>query len=226
MLRTRLKAVLPEADFVGEESFDSAAWQAGLRSELAWVVDPLDGTSNYVCGLPVWSISLALCQVTPEGRFDPLLGIVNCPPLRRLWHATKGGGAWLGGAMVEVRKEPPGGGIHNAMLATGFPYDVAEQHPWSNLEQYSRMQRRFQKIRRLGSAAVDCALVAEGTYDGMWEFKLQPWDAAAGLLLIHEAGGHVSRFDGSTYWPGDLDMACAATPELLQKMLTYLRGEE
>jgi myo-inositol-1(or 4)-monophosphatase len=223
LLRQALAAALPEAEFVGEESFDNAKWQAGLRADFAWVVDPLDGTSNYVCGLPVWSTSIALCHITTEGRFDPLLGVIHAPHFDRLWHASRGGGTWLGPRQLKVRPEPPGGGWHNSMLATGFPYDVAEGHRWSNLEQYGRMQRRFQKIRRMGSAAIDCAFVAEGVYDGMWEFKLAPWDAAAGMLLIEEAGGLISRFDGSPYWPGDLDMACAATPELLSRMLGILR---
>ncbi|MCC7477690.1 inositol monophosphatase [bacterium] len=224
MLRDSLGRIAPEAGFVGEESFDSAAWQAGPRTALAWVVDPLDGTSNFLCGLPLWSVSVALCEVDAAGRLAPLLGVIAAPLLSRLWQGRRGAGAWLNGRRLSVRSEPPGGGMHNAMLATGFPYDVAEGHQYSNIEQYSRMQRRFQKIRRLGSAAIDCAFVAEGVYDGMWEFKLKPWDVCAGLLLMDEAGAHTCRLDGSAYTPGDIDMVTAATPELLEKMLKVLNG--
>ncbi len=224
MLRDSLGRIAPDAGFVGEESFDNSAWQASVRPALAWVVDPLDGTSNFLCGLPLWSVSVALCDVAADGKLDPLLGVIAAPLINRVWSGRRGGGAWLDGRRLQVRSEPPGGGMHNAMLATGFPYDVAEGHAWSNIEQYSRMQRRFQKIRRLGSAAIDCAFVAEGVYDGMWEFKLKPWDVCAGLLLMNEAGAYTCRLDGSTYTPGDLDMVTAATPDLQALMLKVLNG--
>lgn len=224
-LRDSLGRLVPEAGFVGEESFDSTAWESNAeRPALAWVVDPLDGTSNFLCGLPIWSVSVALCEVDAAGKLVPFIGVISAPLLGRLWISRRSHGAWLGEKRLQVRAEPPGGGMHNAMFATGFPYDVAEGHAWSNIEQYSRMQKRFQKIRRMGSAAIDCAFVAEGVFDAMWEFKLKPWDVCAGLLLLNEAGALTCRLDGSTYTPGDLDMVTAATPELQALMLKVLNG--
>jgi myo-inositol-1(or 4)-monophosphatase len=217
LLRDRLRNVLGSAGFIGEESDDSADGQ-----ELYWVVDPLDGTSNYLCGLPIWSVSIALC----DSALQPLLGVVQAPPMGRLWHATEGGGAWAGGKQIAVRTKPPGGGLRNAMLATGFPYDVSEDPRHNNLDLFCSMQVQFHKIRRLGSAAIDLALVAEGTYDGMWELKLKPWDSAAGILLITEAGGQLSRMDGSIYSPGDLDLVAAGSTELLELMRRTLQGQQ
>jgi myo-inositol-1(or 4)-monophosphatase len=214
LLRERLGQLLPSAGFIGEESpFPDLS-----RHELFWCVDPLDGTSNYLCGLPVWSVSIALV----DAQLSPQLGVVHAPPWNRTWTGYLGGGAKCNGRAVRVRPEPPGGGLPNAMLATGFPYDVTQGG--ANIEYYSVMQSRFQKIRRLGSAAIDLALVAEGTYDGLWELKLAPWDAAAGLLLVREAGGAVATIDGADYVPGHPSIVAAATPQLLAHILELLRS--
>ena len=219
LLRKRLGGILPSAGFTGEE-FGAD----DLPHDLQWVVDPLDGTSNYLAGVPVWAVSIALC----DAQLAPQLGVIHAPLLGMLWHAVRGGGAWQGRnnsvKRVNVRNEPPGGGIQNSMLATGFPYDIKGELGQVNINYFCHMQRAFHKIRRLGSAAIDLAYVADGTFDGMWELALCPWDTAAGCLLIEEAGGTVQRICGERYTPGDPDILAAATPGLVQAMRLNLRS--
>ncbi len=215
LLRKSLPNILPGAGFIGEESERIAS-----QSEFHWVVDPLDGTSNYLAGVAIWAVSIALC----DEALQPLLGVVHAPLIGRTWHAWRGGGAWLGEQRLNVRREPPGGGLHNAMLATGFPYDLDSVPGQRNITYFCQMQRTFHKIRRLGSAAIDLAFVADGTFDGMWELALSPWDTAAGCLLIAEAGGLFQRINGKPYTPGHPDVLAAATPELLAAMKLNLRS--
>jgi myo-inositol-1(or 4)-monophosphatase len=215
MLKHSLGAILPPAGFIGEESSPTPG-----AAELSWVVDPLDGTSNFLAGLPIWSVSIALC----DANLQPQLGVIHAPLLGRTWQAVRGGGAWQFGTPLKVRTTPPGGGLHNAMLATGFPYDVCGELGQANISYFCHMQRTFHKIRRLGSAAIDLAFVAEGTFDGMWELALSPWDTAAGCLLVTEAGGLVQRISGAGYVPGDADLLAAATDELAEAMRLNLRS--
>lgn len=218
VLRAELRLVLPAAGFIGEESPEA---EVVTESGLVWIVDPLDGTSNYLAGLPIWSISVALCTLD----FTPLLGVVYSPPLNKTWTAVRGTGAYVNGELMHVRTEPPGGGLNNAMLATGFPYDVSLGRSSSTIAYYSKMQARFHKIRRLGSAAIDLAYVAEGIFDGMWESRLREWDTAAGLLLVLEAGGLCEQLDGKPYVPGSADMLAAASPQLLAQMRWVLAAD-
>jgi myo-inositol-1(or 4)-monophosphatase len=218
VLREELHRVLPGAGFIGEESPGA---EVVSDCGLVWVVDPLDGTSNYLSCLPVWSISIALCSLD----LTPLVGIVHAPPLDKTWTAIRGDGAYVNGELMHVRTEPPGGGLDNAMLATGFPYDVSLGRSVSTIAYYSKMQSRFQKIRRLGSAAIDMAYVAEGIFDGMWESRLREWDTAAGLLLVTESGGLCEQLCGKPYVPGAADMLAAATPQLLAMMRSVLASE-
>jgi myo-inositol-1(or 4)-monophosphatase len=110
------------------------------------------------------------------------------------------------------------------MLATGFPYEVSQERSSTNIDNFVRMQRHYQKIRRLGSAAIDLAYVAEGVFDGMWELWLKEWDTAAGMLLVTEAGGLCERIDGRPFVPGAPDVLVAATPELLASMRMILNS--
>lgn len=200
-----------EIGFIGEES---PLPDPGAFNHF-WCVDPLDGTSNFLCGLPLWCVSIAL--ITPD--YYPLLGVVHAPLLGKTWSAARGAGAYCNGTAISVRTKPPGGGLSNSMLATGFPYDVTTAQTDTNIDLYVVMQGKFQKIRRLGSAAIDMAYVADGTFDGMWELKLKPWDSAAGVVLIEEAGGQLRQLSGKTYTPGDLSLVAASTPELLERIL-------
>jgi myo-inositol-1(or 4)-monophosphatase len=216
LIQDKLHAALPDAGFIGEEGV-----QHTERRGLNWVVDPLDGTSNFLSGVPFWAVSIALT----DAELQPLVGVVHAPALRRLWSAAKGAGCLADDRPCSVRPVPPGGGMENAMLATGFPYAVASGSADINISNFVRMQGHFHKIRRIGSAAIDLAYLAEGIFDGMWELMLQPWDTAAGILLVSEAGGIFSRFNGSQYRPGDEDLIAASTEQLLKRMREQLKFE-
>ena len=215
LIRERLAELLPSAGFIGEETYDADA----VRQELNWVVDPLDGTSNFLSGLQIWAVSIALT----DASLQPLIGVVHSPELRNTWSAARGMGTTCNGVGVTVRRQPPGGSLLNAMLATGFPYDIKGADGQKNIHNFVRMQTHFHKIRRLGSAAVDLALVADGTFDGMWELKLRSWDSAAGILLVTEAGGLCEQINGELYTPGDDDLLVASRPDLLELMRSILR---
>jgi len=213
LLRTLLPADSEGIGFIGEETSGS---RMDGQQDLNWVVDPLDGTSNYLAGLPIWAVSIALCDMTgPQPA--ALAGVVHAPLLGRTWTAAVDQGAHLNGAPIQVRHEPPGGGLDNAMLATGFPYNLAADGSGTNLSNFCRMQQRFHKVRRLGAAAVDLALIADGTFDGMWELSLQLWDVAAGMLLIREAGGQFEwRFPRQDEWA--VSILAASRADLLDIM--------
>jgi len=158
----------------------------GVGGKYRWIVDPLDGTTNFAHGYPCISVCLAL-----EYRGELTLGVVYDPLREELFAAERGGGACLNGRPIRVSALSD---LSEALLATGFPYDV--RRTGSNLELFARFIRRAQAIRRDGSAALDLAYVACGRFDGFWEMKLKPWDLAAGMLLVSEAGGQVSDFRG------------------------------
>lgn len=214
LIRAGLGELMPSAGFIGEESAmpDLSAY------EVLWCVDPLDGTSNFLCGLPLWAVSIGLVT----SQMQPILGVVHAPLLSSTWAGAQGQGASCNGSPIHVRIEPPGGGLHNSMLATGFPYDVTTASTNHNIDYYSIIQRRFQKIRRLGSAALDLAYVAEGTFDGMWELKLKPWDSAAGLIIAKEAGALTCTLEGTAYTPGDLSLVAASNKALLDEILRLI----
>lgn len=167
--------------------------ESGLHdqgSSHRWIIDPLDGTTNYTHALPLFSISIAL---EIDGVVDT--GVVYDPTRDELFHATRGGGAFLNGRPIRVSSVTA---LQQAMLVTGFPYNVTENPDFCH-ERFLLFLQRAQAVRRLGSAALDAAYVAAGRLDGFWEVALQPWDKAAGVLLIEEAGGRVSAFDGSPH---------------------------
>ena len=155
-----------------------------------WIIDPIDGTTNFAHGFPWFCSSIALeC----DGRLA--VGVIYNPMTDELFTATAGGGAFLNGRRLQVSQRAP---LSGALLGTGFPYDCAT-HPENNFDNFIRFQKAARGIRRAGAAALDLAYLAAGRLDGFWEVKLKPWDVAAGTLLIKEAGGTVSAFDGSPY---------------------------
>ena len=175
----------PDHDFLSEER--------GTRrsgSAIQWVIDPLDGTLNFAHGLPVSSVSIAAVQ---DGR--PVVGGVYDPFRDELFLAEQGRGATLNGKPISVSRVPK---LYGSLLVTGFPYDRDKQAAL-----YAGVVRDFltraQDLRRSGSAALDLAWTAAGRYDGFWEFHLHPWDVAAGLLLVEEAGGRVTDFRGKPW---------------------------
>ncbi|MHC1701447.1 MAG: inositol monophosphatase family protein [Humidesulfovibrio sp.] len=192
-LREHLGRLVPEAGFLGEEG-SSGLGLAGL----AWVVDPVDGTTNFAHGVPFVATSVALCQ---DGV--PLLGVVNLPLLGEIFTAGLGLGARRNGEGIRVSDTAT---LLEALVATGFPYRI-EEHQDAILRQLALAMPATQGVRRAGAAALDLAFVACGRYDGFFEFALNPWDTAAGVLLIQEAGGQVGRMTGhGPYRLGDPDI--------------------
>ncbi|HET7011523.1 MAG TPA: inositol monophosphatase family protein [Anaerolineales bacterium] len=175
-----LRQSFPDDPILAEEG-------GGAQGARRWLIDPLDGTTNFAHGLPHFSVSLAYA----EGG-DIRLGVVFDPARSELFHAIQGGGAFLNQARLRVSSTAS---LDRALLVTGFPYDIRTADE-TNLELFSKMALRAQGLRRLGSAALDLAYVAAGRFDGYWELRLSPWDWAAGILLVREAGGRVTRLSG------------------------------
>lgn len=200
----------PDHRIVAEESGSNHQ-----ESPYTWYVDPLDGTVNYAHGLPLFSTTLALAF---EGRIQ--LGVVYDPIRDEMYHASAGGGAWLNGERIEVSQTEE---LIQALLVTGFPYDISTTNH-HNLNHYSQFALRTQGVRRLGSAALDLCYIASGRLDGYWELELNAWDAAAGILLVQEAGGRVTSIEG-----GQIDLSgkfgvLAANPRLHSIMHSILHG--
>lgn len=185
MIVSCLQARFPEHNIVAEEGE-----YAQGPSPFRWIIDPLDGTTNYAHGFPWFCVSVGL-----EEAGELLAGVVYNPLQEELFTATKGGGAYLNGHRLQVSSRSP---LRDTLLATGFPYDCATD-PANNFADFIAFQKTARGIRRAGAAALDLAGVASGRLDGFWELKLKAWDVAAGVLLVREAGGTVSTFDGSTY---------------------------
>jgi myo-inositol-1(or 4)-monophosphatase len=172
-------AVMAEegTDLVGDSSF-------------RWVIDPLDGTVNYAHGFPVYSVSIAL-----QYRKESVIGVVYDPHQDELYAAARGLGAHLNHRRIAVSSQR---NLKRALLATGFAYNVGSARK-NNLGMFARMMKQTQAIRRLGSAALDLCWLAAGRLDGFWEYYLHPWDTAAAILIVTEAGGKVTRIDGGKF---------------------------
>jgi myo-inositol-1(or 4)-monophosphatase len=155
-----------------------------------WVFDPLDGTTNYANGLPIFCASLAL---EIDGRVE--VGAVYDPSRRELFTAERGRGAFLNGGALAVSTTPD---LLDALLVTGFPYDIHAE-AGDLVEQFAAFLGRARGVRRLGSAALDLCYVAAGRFDGFWEERLKSWDVAAGSLIVEEAGGRITGMDGSSF---------------------------
>ena len=183
LILSRIRSAYPDCAILSEESGASAN-----KSSAVWIADPLDGTTNFAHGLPIFSVTLALMvdEVIEVGAtYDPIYD--------ELYTAQRGQGAYLNGERLRVSVAPT---LDKALLVTGFPYD-RRTNPHNNIQQFTDFSLRAQGVLRLGSAALDLAAVAAGRLDGYWEFKINPWDIAAGVLLVTEAGGKVTAPDGS-----------------------------
>ncbi len=187
-LKQRLKKVLPEAGFLAEESASDAD-----LGELAWIIDPVDGTTNFAHQIPFVATSVGLWH-----RGQMVMGIVHAPILQECFTALRGAGTYVNGRRLEVSGTD---NMEHALVATGFPYAIRENVD-EILDWLSRTLVTTRGIRRCGAAAVDLAFVAAGRYDAYYEIGLRPWDASAGWLLVEEAGGRVSQLD--TNAPFDL----------------------
>ena len=180
-----IKKSFPEHEILTEES-----QQEKRDSPYKWVIDPLDGTTNYAHNFPCYCVSIAL-----EERKQIILGVVYNPVLDELFTAEKGKGAYLNNKKIFISQTKK---LSQSLLATGFPYDIRESDV-NNLDHFSNFALRAQAIRRAGSAALDLCYLAMGRFDGFWELKLSPWDTAAGSLLVLEAGGRVTDFSCGKY---------------------------
>ena len=199
----RLSAAFPDHGFLAEEGLERSG-----ASDCRWVIDPLDGTTNFAHGFPVFCVSAGLeC----DGRLA--LGFVYDPVREEMFQAEAGRGATLNGVPVRVSGVDR---LDRALLATGFPYDVRHS-PANNLDHWGNVIVRAQAIRRCGSAALDLCYVATGRFDGFWELKLKPWDVAAGALIVAEAGGRVTNFEDGPFKLGV--PAIAATNALIHGQL-------
>ncbi len=181
---TEIKRRFPDHDILAEETADKTKGSQSL-----WIIDPLDGTVNFAHGYPHFAISIAFLE---KGIIQA--GVV-CDPLKKeTYLAIKGMGAFLNGSPIVVSRASV---LNRSIVGTGFPYDKAFSSE-NNLTEFSRVLLKVQGMRRLGSAALDLAYVACGRLDGFWELKLKPWDIAAGILLVEEAGGLVTDRHGET----------------------------
>jgi myo-inositol-1(or 4)-monophosphatase len=208
-LKKHLAALLPQSVFLAEESASGQALRDGT-----WIVDPLDGTTNFAHGLPFVATSVALWD-----QGEPVLGVVNLPLLGEVFTAVLGGGTCCNGESVHVSDTTE---LSQSLVATGFPYDIQTFLPeiLRNLELFLP---RTRGVRRPGAAALDLAYVACGRYDGFWESALHPWDTAAGILLVTEAGGRVSQYSGASYTPGDRGVV-ASNGHVHREMCALLSG--
>jgi myo-inositol-1(or 4)-monophosphatase len=185
LIAERLHARWPQHGIVGEEGT-----RTETGAEFRWYVDPLDGTTNFAHGYPVFCVSIALARQDDELE----VGVLYDPTRDELFAAERGRGATLNGKPMRVSKTST---LAESILGTGFPSHKRHKNP--NIHFYQQITLRSHGVRRAGSAALDLANVATGRYDGFWEFNLNPWDTAAGVLIVQEAGGRVTRFDGSPF---------------------------
>lgn len=182
-----------------------------IESDYRWIIDPLDGTTNFSNGLPLFSVSIAV-----EYRGEVIVGVVYAPYLDEMFHAVKGGGAWLNGKPIAPSGKES---LSHSVVTTGFPVDK-DTTTDNNLDNVSRVLPRVRGMRRLGSAAIDLCYVAAGFLDGYWEMNLHTWDVAAGQLIVQEAGACYSHFRT------DRNISVvAATPLIFETLYSLLASE-
>jgi myo-inositol-1(or 4)-monophosphatase len=180
-----IKTHFPDHSIISEE-----AGEMNMASPYRWVIDPIDGTVNFAHGIPICCVSIGLCYYE-----QPILGAVYNPLMNELFFAEKDKGACLNDRRISVSQKSD---FRTACLVTGFPYKWPDRgiHP---IKVFERMIMQGLPVRRLGSAAIDLCWVACGRFDGFWEYNLNPWDIAAGYLIVQEAGGKITNFDGNPY---------------------------
>lgn len=206
-----IRSAFPDHAVLSEEGLGRGA----LESPALWVIDPLDGTTNYAHGYPMFCVSIAFLEA---GR--PLVGVVYQPILDELFVAERGVGAFLNGEPIHVSSHRE---LRSALLATGFPYDRERRR--QALKAFARFTMAARAVRRDGSAALNLAYVAAGRFDGFWEQELSPWDTAAGVLLVQEAGGMVTDYSGEPYL-FDRSSCVASNGHLHRSMLALLQDAD
>ena len=184
LILKHIRRQFPSHDVMGEEGT-----RIETGSDYKWYVDPLDGTTNFAHGYPVFCVSLAV-----EFRGQRIAGVIYDPTRDEMFSALKGSGAHLNGAAIHVSATPK---LAESLIGTGFPSQKRHKNP--NIYFYHHLTLRSHGVRRAGSAALDLCNVASGRYEGFWEFNLNPWDTAAGVLIVEEAGGRVTDFAGGPF---------------------------
>ena len=189
LILERIRSYYPRHHVLAEEAGEVERVAGAGESAYKWIVDPLDGTTNYAHGYPCYCVSIAL-----EEAGELVLGVIYDPTRDEMFAAERGGGATLNGRRIRVSEISD---LNEALLCTGYPYDVRGRGDFAR--NFANFILNAQGVRRDGSAALDLAYVACGRFDGFWEEGLRPWDVAAGVVLVEEAGGRVSRYDGSPF---------------------------
>jgi myo-inositol-1(or 4)-monophosphatase len=200
----------PSHHILAEES--GVSRQGGDADDYCWIIDPLDGTTNFSHGFPCYAVSIGL-----ERRGEMVAGVIYDPTRDELFAAERGAGATLNGEKIEVSAIDH---LERALLVSGFPYDVRERMD-EYLPAWRKFLERAQGVRRLGAASIDMCAIASGRMDGFWERGLNPWDTAAGWILIEEAGGLVTKLDGSPFDNYTSSLLCT-NGKIHQAMLAVL----
>lgn len=209
----------PEISILAEESFakefSAKDRPKSLSRQPCWVIDPLDGTTNYVHNFPIFCISIGL-MVNDE----VVVALVDAPKMEQVFYAVKGGGSFLNDKPIKVSHRQA---LSEALLATGF-FSQNKDLLHEQVELFAKIIDRSRGVRRAGAAAYDLCMVAAGVFDGFWEMNLLPWDTAAGSLLVSEAGGKVSNFQGEKFHP--LQSAIlAANPDIYKQILPLCQNK-
>lgn len=208
LIAKRIQGEYPDHSILAEEEFSVEG------DSVKWIVDPLDGTTNYIYNYPLFCVSIA---VEKAGELEA--GVVHVPVLEENFTAVKDQGAWLNGDKISVSVR---GDFTRSLLSTGFPYD--ENKVPAAIEIFSRMVREARGIRRDGVAALDLSFTAMGRFDGFWELGLSPWDVAAGTLIVREAGGVVTDFSGGEHDLYDSEGIVASNGEIHGEILKRLEN--
>jgi myo-inositol-1(or 4)-monophosphatase len=217
LIVARLKAAFPSHGVYGEEGT-----RTGLENEYRWYVDPLDGTTNFAHGFPAFCVILGLeyraSGLAANADGEIVAGVIYDPLRDEMFSAEKGKGSWLNGRAIHVSKTAT---LQESLTGTGFPSKKRHDNP--NVYFYQEVTLRSHGVRRAGSAGLDLAYVACGRLDGFWEFNLNPWDTSAGVLLVREAGGTVTHFDGGAFTLDSREVL--ATNGLLEGEMVHLFTE-
>jgi myo-inositol-1(or 4)-monophosphatase len=210
-IRSYLLGRFPDHDFLGEEG-DAAKHRPGPNSPPTWIVDPLDGTTNYVHDIPLYCVSIGLMVAG-----ELVVGVVYEPSRQEMYHAAKGHGAWCNDTQLKTSTTAS---LEEALLATGFPPDLRGQE--KSLDYWRWFSMRTRSLRRTGSTAINLAWLAAGKFDGYYAFDNHAWDVAGGVVLVREAGGVLNAADGGPYDPFSVD-AVASNGPLQAELLASLR---
>jgi myo-inositol-1(or 4)-monophosphatase len=198
----------PDHSILSEE-----AGEINPGGEYKWIIDPIDGTTNFAHGLPLFCISIGIVH---QGK--PIIGVVEIPALRESFHAQKDRGAFRNESRIFVSQTSS---MKTGLFATGFPYERGDRYK-KNMELWDAMYAQCHGVRRFGSAAIDLCYTACGRFDGYWEYGLKAWDIAAGKIILEEAGGTITNMDGSILDPKK-EMLLASNTILHSQMLDFLR---